>query len=44
MLIYMQQTLNYLFVSKTLTEQQLNELVSQGEIKEIKTTKYLKIL
>lgn len=44
MLIYMQQTLNYLFVSKTLNEEQLNKLISQGEIKETKTTKYLKIL
>jgi hypothetical protein len=37
----MQQTLNYLFVSQKLTEQQLNELLSQGEIKETTNTKYL---
>jgi len=40
----MQQTLNYLFVSQKLTETQLNDLLSQGEIKETEKTKYLKIV
>lgn len=44
MIIYLEQTLNSLIINNIMTNEEVNELIKQGEPKTINGINYLKII